>query len=170
MAFRNKFLILKETQLNMVFSFLLMFLIITVITLSNFYYFSLFLREFILNETEAAGMNQILNTAFAAFRWKVFYIAFADIVILLIMGVMLSHRIAGPIYQICRILSEYKNGNLKPEVHLRRTDLLFELSDSCNDMRTSLAQQLSEISQIVSSLPESEKTLELKKKIAFFKL
>jgi len=57
MAFRSRYFVDRETQLNLVFSFMVMVFIIAVITFSNFTYFAIYFKEYVLSEPEAAGLN-----------------------------------------------------------------------------------------------------------------
>ncbi|MHC5066316.1 MAG: hypothetical protein ACYTG5_20350 [Planctomycetota bacterium] len=43
-----------------------------------------------------------------------------------------SHRVAGPVVNIARILKDFRGGNLSARVHLRRGDLVMDIADEVN--------------------------------------
>ncbi|MDD2714315.1 MAG: methyl-accepting chemotaxis protein [Candidatus Wallbacteria bacterium] len=170
MAFRSRYFIDRETQLNLVFSFLVMVLIIAVITFSNFTYFAIFFKEFVLSEPEAAGLNSIIDSAIATFKGRLLLLFVIDILILFVMGILISHRIAGPIYKFGRRISKYLTGDMTEKITLRRTDLLFELADSLNSYFDFLRSKLQRLKDLTAELPESDKKHELQKELECFKL
>jgi len=57
----------------------------------------------------------------------------------------LSHRVGGPIYRFEKTVEEARKGNMAQRVHLRKTDLLFELREEMNAFLDGMDSRLSEI-------------------------
>lgn len=56
-------------------------------------------------------------------------------------GVRLSHRIAGPMIQIQRVLEQASKGNYKVRIQLRSNDYLHEIGDGLNALLERLEKQ-----------------------------
>ncbi len=77
---------------------------------------------------------------------------FIFLILIGLLSLFLSHRIAGPIYRFQKILREAEKGNLSTAVHLRKTDEFKELSRDFNLFFKNLSSQLNEIKTLVSTL------------------
>jgi methyl-accepting chemotaxis protein len=55
-------------------------------------------------------------------------------VIFTVVGIILSHKVAGPIFRVERVAQELSKGNLDIKVKFRKGDELHELADSLNEM------------------------------------
>jgi len=87
--------------------------------------------------------------------------------LIFILGLLFSHRIAGPVYRIGKTLEEISKGNLSLRVRLRKGDELVDLADMINnlteslnktmvsdkDMLIKIEKDLEEIGRIASSQP-----------------
>lgn len=62
-------------------------------------------------------------------------------------GVRLSHRIAGPMVQIKRVLEQAAKGEFKSRIQLRSNDYLHEISDELNRLLEKLESQQKEPSK-----------------------
>ncbi len=56
------------------------------------------------------------------------------LVVISIMGIMMSHRTAGPMYHFKRVFEEIKSGNRKQRVRLRPKDEFQDVAKSFNEM------------------------------------
>jgi len=56
------------------------------------------------------------------------------LVVISIMGIMMSHRTAGPMYHFKRVFEEIKSGNRKQRVRLRTKDEFQDVAKSFNEM------------------------------------
>ena len=56
------------------------------------------------------------------------------LILVTLVGLIFSHRTAGPLYHFKRVFSEIKNGNPKARVRLRPTDDFQEVADTFNEM------------------------------------
>lgn len=75
---------------------------------------------------------------------------------------IISHRIAGPIYRFEQTLNAYKDGDLSIRVHLRKHDELKDLADAFNGMGENLNQKMKEIQAELISLQEKLESPKLK--------
>jgi len=57
------------------------------------------------------------------------------VLVTLVFGVLVSHRMAGPVFRIRRVLGEMQEGNLQGDIHLRRKDDFKSLAESINEMK-----------------------------------
>jgi len=87
--------------------------------------------------------------------------------LIFIMGVLFSHKIAGPVYRIEKSLYEISKGNLALKVKLRSGDELWDMANIINDMTEAisktidldkalvahLTKDLDEIKKMISSRP-----------------
>lgn len=167
---RSKYFVLKKTQTNLIFSFLVMVFIVITITLSNLFFFAVYFKNYVLTETEGLKLDVILNAAIATFKGRLILLLVTDILVLLIIGVFISHRIAGPIYKISIYLNDASNGKLPENIVLRKTDLLSEFSDVLNNFFKVLRNKIATIKEISNRLPDSEEKKILKHELDFFKL
>jgi nitrate/nitrite-specific signal transduction histidine kinase len=61
-----------------------------------------------------------------------------SIPLIMLIGILLSHRIAGPAYRIERTLREIGKGNFDVYIKLRRYDELVGIADAINEMAADL--------------------------------
>ncbi len=87
--------------------------------------------------------------------------------LIFILGLLFSHRIAGPVYRISKTLEEITKGNLGLKIKLREGDELVDLADTINnltdnfnktiisdkDIAIKIEKDLEEIKKLVSSQP-----------------
>lgn len=53
---------------------------------------------------------------------------------IIVIGIFLSHRIAGPIFRIEKVMEEIGNGNFKMRLAIRKSDQLHEMVEAVNKM------------------------------------
>jgi signal transduction histidine kinase len=63
-------------------------------------------------------------------------------VVLLVMGIFVSHRLAGPIFAIGRKMNDLSQGNFNATLHLRKNDEFQDLKDKFNNLVKSLQNQV----------------------------
>jgi len=87
--------------------------------------------------------------------------------LIFILGLLFSHRIAGPVYRISKTLEEITKGNLGLKIKLRKGDELVDLADMINnltdninktiisdkDIAIKIEKDLEEIKKLISSQP-----------------
>lgn len=80
------------------------------------------------------------------------------VVLLLLMGIVITHRIVGPVHKMKRLLRRVSTGRLVIEDRLRRGDELEDLFDTFLQMTYSLrAQQLARIATLDGTLRKAER-------------
>jgi methyl-accepting chemotaxis protein len=67
-------------------------------------------------------------------------------------GIILSHRVAGPIFRVERVANELAKGNLDIKIKFRKGDELHELADSLNDMIMGIRSIVKEDKDITEKL------------------
>jgi len=70
----------------------------------------------------------------------------------LVLILLFSHRIAGPIYNLGRVLRGVAQGDLSGEIKFRKRDFLQEISDDGNQALEFLRQEISEMQQTSEEL------------------
>jgi nitrogen fixation/metabolism regulation signal transduction histidine kinase len=81
----------------------------------------------------------------------------ALVLLLLLMGIVITHRVVGPVHKIKRLLRRVSTGRLVIEDRLRRGDELEDLFDTFLQMTYSLrAQQLARIKTLDGALRRAE--------------
>ena len=92
---------------------------------------------------EFIGDEEALKDAIARAQMHIALVVAAvvlvHIVLVVWLGLITSHRIAGPIYRIRKSLEEVAKGNMNVRIHLRKHDKLVEVADAFNAMMESLA-------------------------------
>jgi nitrogen fixation/metabolism regulation signal transduction histidine kinase len=80
------------------------------------------------------------------------------VVLLLLMGIVITHRIVGPVHKMKRLLRRVSTGRLVIEDRLRKGDELEDLFDTFLQMTYSLrAQQLARIATLDGALRKAER-------------
>jgi len=92
----------------------------------------------VLEQGEVAGQFLALH----ARVWPAMFVVF---VLLALHSVLVSHRIAGPLYRFRSIFKAIAEGDLSIRANLRKTDYLGKESDSLNEMIVSLRTKLAGI-------------------------
>jgi len=89
--------------------------------------------------------------------------ALFSIVLIGLLSMRTSHRIAGPLYQITLLLESLKNGKLPKSVHIRKGDRLAAEVAVANQMLDSLRNQVREIqgaqADLYDAIVACEKTI-----------
>lgn len=64
------------------------------------------------------------------------------VVIFALVGILISHRIAGPLYRIEKILKEASEGNIQQRIRLRKNDQLHELASIINQLLNNFVKSI----------------------------
>lgn len=65
-------------------------------------------------------------------------LSFLVLLVIAIYGLIVTHRAAGAIYHINRVIDEIKSGNTNERIHLRKKDEFQDLAKSFNEMMDKL--------------------------------
>ncbi|MGC8866955.1 MAG: HAMP domain-containing protein [Elusimicrobiales bacterium] len=115
------------------------------------------------------GMLPLLDEIFSNAPLMFFKLAIY-IMVVIIAGAIISHRIAGPIYKLEKICNAVANGDMTQRFFLRKGDALFELQNSFNTMMDNinsvmkmneeLKRKLSENPTAVDEIEKTNKKIE----------
>jgi methyl-accepting chemotaxis protein len=72
----------------------------------------------------------------------------------MVIFILLSHRIAGPLYRFEKTLNEISAGNLAKRINLRKNDQLNELQEALNSLLVSFDERLGRTKNNLSELKE----------------
>jgi methyl-accepting chemotaxis protein len=126
---RTQYLIATQFQLKFVGIILVFMFIGAFISAFTIYYYTwLLLGEKLANIYPQGRLITILKTSNMILLGRMLLIT----PMVAILAVLLSHRIAGPLYRIKKTLEEVAAGNYGLRIRLRRTDELQDVAESMN--------------------------------------
>jgi len=149
---RRNFLINKDLQFRLLFASLFYVVLFIAVTGS-----ALFIPLFMelerghgssLKVPQAARIILYLHSNF----WPAALFLFILIVIL---SIRTSHRIAGPIYRMTLVLNSLKEGTLSKTIHLRKGDRLSAEVEITNQMLETLRMKVAEIQKAQADLNDA---------------
>jgi len=80
----------------------------------------------------------VLEQQARVLSWQLGAFTFLSVFVMLMGGVVLSHRIGGPLYQLRRYLDGLTDGTVKPRrIRFRKYDFLHDLADAFNRFQKS---------------------------------
>ncbi len=88
----------------------------------------------------------------------VFFVAAAAGV--LVLGVLYSHRVAGPLFKVKRYAAEMAEGRFDARIRFRRKDAVHELADALNRVAASWAERTGRLDAGLRALEENLRMLE----------
>ncbi len=128
---------------------------VVIITLVDYY----FIWSFFTSPTPARYENMEF-ISLKIVGYLLFYELCIFIPIVVIIGLIISHRVAGPLFQIERILRSIGDGDLSRRIILREKDELKNLAMCINEMTTGLSNKISELEDDIKFLEEKLSFLE----------
>ena len=160
---RKQYLVAKKFQLKYVALILLLIFLTAALCSYVVYYTSmLLLGEKLANVYPQGRLVHIVKTV--NFRILLSLILVSPLVA--VIGIFLSHRIAGPIYRMEKFLAGIAQGNLASQLTLRRKDELATLADGINYLVGSLKEAVitekSHMNKVSAELANLKKALEAK--------
>lgn len=151
---RRQYFIQKDFQSKFILKFCIILLIGIIISVGLLFLFS---KNSLTSSFEQSRLV-IKNTADAILP-NVFIshlIALVLIILLTIVTTLLvSHKLAGPLFRFEKELKEIGNGDLSKDVKVRKKDQIKAMADSLNQMRTNLQKKISDIKEEVEQIIES---------------
>lgn len=146
---RRKFLINKDLQFGLLFASLFyVFLFIAVIGSALFIPLFMELERAHGSSLKVQQAAKILLYLHANF-WPVVPLS---LVLIAMLSIRISHRVAGPLYRITRVLDALKGGNLSKAIHSRKGDHLDAEIEITNQMLESLRVKVAEIQKAQEDL------------------
>lgn len=132
---RKQYLVAKRFQMKYVGLILaLMFLTAAFCSYVIYYSMMLLMGEKLANVYPQGRLLAIVNTVNFRILLSMIYITPMIVVI----GIFLSHRIAGPVYRIERVLNNMADGDLTAFLVLRKGDEMTTLADAINRVTASM--------------------------------
>lgn len=128
--------------MNFLYKFILLIVLESILIIGLFRYIS-------ANTLTTGYLNSVLRIERTSDFFFVPFILMALIVVLgiglagMFAFILLSHRIAGPLYRFERALEQLREGDLTTTVHLRSGDQLPELQNALNSFIETLARRIS---------------------------
>ncbi|MBW1801959.1 MAG: hypothetical protein JRJ85_14650 [Deltaproteobacteria bacterium] len=125
----------------------------------------------------SAGIKTIQeNKTLTELLWPVLAgCLFVTVVVTFLYGVLISHRMAGPIFRLRRILSEMAEGELRGDVRIRKKDDFQHLADTINELKTHLRTSFETLRNLCSDIESGDpgwqkaQLIEMKKMLSKFK-
>ncbi len=114
----------------------------------------------LLNESRYNDWSPFLNAVKDQTDKQIFFGVAISIVLMMIVSVYMSHKIAGPLYRLKKCLLDVAKGDLSFEMRLRKGDELTDLVDDFNEMMHSLKGMVDADRQKVKDIQQKvEETL-----------
>lgn len=149
---RRKFLINKDLQFRLLFaSFFYLFLFIAVLGSALFIPLFMELERAHGSSLKVQQAAKILLYLHANF-WPAVLIS---LVLIGILSIRTSHRVAGPLYRISLVLHALKEGNLSKTIHPRKGDRLAAEIEITNQMLEGLRIHLGDIQKAQEDLNDA---------------
>jgi len=160
---RKQYLVAKKFQLKYVgLILLLMFLTAALCSYVVYYTSMLLMGEKLANVYPQGRLVYIVKIV--NFRILLSLILVTPLVALI--GIFLSHRIAGPIYRMEKFMTGIAAGNLTSRITLRSKDELITLADGINyvvdSLRETVLKELTHSNKALTELDNLKKALEAK--------
>jgi len=160
---RTKYLIATKFQLRYV-GIILLLMSVTAIVCSYVIYYTVMvlMGEKLANVYPQGRLIAIINTVNMRIVLSLLFIT----PVVTIIGIYLSHKIAGPIYRIESFLGDMTAGNLASRIVLRKGDELMSVADKINtlsiSLKTTMTDQKLAIERISAGLEDIKKGVDSK--------
>lgn len=82
------------------------------------------------------------------------------LIVIAVIGLFVSHRMAGPIYRLEKVAEQIGDGDLSFKVRLRKGDEFQELADAIDTMVRKLRERVSIIKEVASDLIKKQEALQ----------
>ncbi len=160
---RTKYLVSTRLQLRYVgIILLLMFVTAAICSYIVYYTVMILMGEKLANVYPQGRLMAIINTVNIRMLMSLLFIT----PVVTVIGIYLSHKIAGPIYRIEKFLGDMSAGNLTSRIVLRKGDELRTIADKINVLNDSLkatfTSQKSSMEKLIAELGELEKMVDSK--------
>jgi methyl-accepting chemotaxis protein len=117
------------------------------------------------------NLNQILSEIATLITLRSLFVILAGVVVSMIIALLISHRIAGPMFRLKKTLEEIGKGIIPKKVTLRKKDEFKELSDALNSVIEKIDETSAVNSEIKTNiLKYAENIPEIKNEINKIKL
>ncbi|MGM0606797.1 MAG: HAMP domain-containing protein [Candidatus Muiribacteriota bacterium] len=132
MHIRKNYFVDKGFQTEIIFALLFLTFFIIFITFFNLYFFVEYFTLNVLEPEEYKQFTLLLSKAWTLLSDKIFFLLFIDFLIIVFVGLFLSHQIAGPGFKLKKSINKIADGNLNFKVKLRQGDKFVSMAESLN--------------------------------------
>lgn len=108
------------------------------------------------------GTSNVLFDRFLSAQWLMFLLGG---IVIVIYSIIVSHKIAGPMYRFGKTMDEMIRGNLITSVKLRKTDECMELAEKMNLYNSNLRDKTTKISILLDNLESDSVSIDEIRKI-----
>ena len=150
---RRQVYIKKDFQTRFIIKFVLVLVLAGAISIG----LTLFSTQGTLTSSFSNSKLVIQNTSLAIMPSVIYTTLITTIVvglIVVIVTLLVSHKIAGPIYRFEKDVERITKGDLKSQIHIRQGDQFAELATALNTMINQLNAELSDIKKEVDVLAD----------------
>jgi len=160
---RTKYLISTKLQLKYV-GLILLLMFVTAIICSYFVYYTVMvlMGEKLASVYPQGRLMAIINTV----NLRMLMLLALVTPVVAMIGIYLSHKIAGPIYRIEKFLGDMAAGNFASRIVLRKGDELVSIADKVNvlndSLKATIGSQKSSMEKIVIELGDLKKMVDSK--------
>ena len=116
----------------------------------------------LLSAREKETLHNALNSVNKSLLPKIAVL----IVVIFLAGILISHRIAGPMYRFEKSAEAIRDGDLSVNFNIRKTDEMHEMAVTLEEMAESLRKDMGEIKK----LADSGRMEEIKRLLSKYKL
>ncbi len=148
---RKNYFIKKKFQLNFLSGFILLLILESLLIGGLFMHLS--------SDTLTTGYsNSVLKVErtsdffFVSFLLSTFIAAGAMAIVGMGVFILLSHRLAGPLYRFESTLKDLENGDLTQRINLRKTDEITALKESLNTLIESMDTRIGRVKKGITEL------------------
>ena len=158
---RTRYLISTRFQLRYV-SLILLFMLLTAVICSYVVYYTgmMLLAEKLANVYPQGRVVSIVN----AVNLRILFSMALITPLVVIVGIYISHKIAGPIYRMEKFLTDMSSGNLTTRIVLRQGDELVGMADKMNELsnnlRSTIGNQKTNLQKVLSELDNIKKVVD----------
>jgi len=154
MGSRKTLIIKKSMQTKLIFTIILLFLLVFVISFFNVYIlFNFFLNRVSFSVEQDVAKN-IVKDIFSRIKMRLFLLLVVNLIVIILVGILFTHQIAGPAFNIERCIKRMTDGDLSFQVKLRKTDQLTDLESALNEYLIKTREHLKEVQTQVQALKE----------------
>jgi len=131
--------------------------------LAIIYYLNLDIQTVIIQPlplpfSESATLTEEPTTILSILLPVVIICVAITLAVTLFFGIVISHRMAGPLFRIKRELREIEEGNLSGEIRLRKKDDFKSLAQTVNGLKRTWTYRVKELNGIVRGLHSNNAT------------
>jgi len=156
----------RQYIVNKMFQYKIIFYLaaLIVLTVAVSHGLALAFAKWLGSSQASAQMSEALHGTLARpFSWDVVWIpalitVFIGLVLVLVFGRVYSNRIAGPLFNLKRVLARVGGGDLGTRMHIRSQDEFHDVEGVFNQMMAELNQRFASVQKALQELPEPHRT------------